>query len=99
MTARHGMRWTWIPATVLALATGLAGAGATAQEGGGALFNDADLLFLQHMILHHEQAVVMSSLVPSRTDGVVADCRTGKVGRRGPAVGAGTIAGRRVRPG
>ena len=33
-----------------------------------ALFNDADLAFLQHMIVHHEQAVGMSLLVSSRTD-------------------------------
>jgi uncharacterized protein (DUF305 family) len=33
-----------------------------------ALFNDADIEFLQHMIVHHEQAVVMSLLVPERTE-------------------------------
>ena len=81
MTGGRGMRWTWIPATVLALATGIAGASAMAQGGGGALFNDADLLFLQHMILHHEQAVVMSSLVPSRTDRAEFVRFTGYVGR------------------
>jgi uncharacterized protein (DUF305 family) len=44
---------------------------APAAEAGGPatpLFNDADLLFLHHMIMHHEQAVVMSSLVPERSD-------------------------------
>jgi uncharacterized protein (DUF305 family) len=32
------------------------------------LFNAADIEFLQHMIVHHEQAVVMSLLVPERTE-------------------------------
>ena len=32
------------------------------------LFNQADLLFLQHMIVHHEQAVVMSAMAPERTN-------------------------------
>lgn len=31
------------------------------------LFNAADLTFLQHMIVHHEQAVVMALLVPERS--------------------------------
>lgn len=38
------------------------------QDGRAPIFNDGDLLFLHHMSLHHEQAVVMSSLVPERTD-------------------------------
>jgi uncharacterized protein (DUF305 family) len=33
-----------------------------------ALFNAADIEFLQHMIVHHEQAVVMALLVPERTE-------------------------------
>jgi uncharacterized protein (DUF305 family) len=33
-----------------------------------ALFNAADITFLQHMIVHHEQAVVMSLLVPDRSE-------------------------------
>lgn len=33
-----------------------------------ALFNEADLEFLQHMIVHHEQGVEMALLVPPRTD-------------------------------
>jgi uncharacterized protein (DUF305 family) len=32
------------------------------------LFTDRDLLFLHHMIMHHEQAVVMSPMVAERTD-------------------------------
>lgn len=38
-----------------------------AGEGVEPLFNAADLTFLQHMIVHHEQAVVMSLLVPERS--------------------------------
>ena len=63
----------------LMLVVGLMSAIAVAQEGGVAkraseaseqtttLFNDEDLLFLHHMSVHHEQAVVMSSMVPART--------------------------------
>jgi uncharacterized protein (DUF305 family) len=75
------MRWNPIPVVVpLAPLVALACAGAVAQQrpaeplAAGAdvpdaapLFNDADLLFLHHMIMHHEQAVVMSSLVPARS--------------------------------
>lgn len=50
------------PALVLA---GLVGGAAGAQS---PLFNDGDLLFLHHMILHHEQALVMSDLVPERSE-------------------------------
>lgn len=32
------------------------------------LYTQTDLRFLQHMIVHHEQAVQMSALVPSRTE-------------------------------
>ena len=32
------------------------------------LFTDDDLLFLRHMSVHHEQAIVMSLMVPARTD-------------------------------
>lgn len=31
------------------------------------LFNEQDLMFLDHMTVHHEQAVVMSRMVPERT--------------------------------
>ena len=61
------------------LLLGLVSARAMAQHGDhapaaghaheqGALFNEADIEFLQHMIVHHEQAVVMSLLVPERTE-------------------------------
>ena len=41
---------------------------AASGEASTALLNEADLTFLKHMIVHHEQAVVMSVLVPSRTE-------------------------------
>jgi uncharacterized protein (DUF305 family) len=62
------------------LLLGLASAAATAQHDHrtpaaaahpheeNPLFNAADIEFLQHMIGHHEQAVVMSLLVPERTE-------------------------------
>lgn len=44
---------------------------ALAQRGAGGttppLYTQDDLRFLTHMILHHEQAVTMSALVPSRS--------------------------------
>jgi len=39
-----------------------------AQEGSRPLYSDQDLLFLHHMIVHHQQAVDMGLLVPSRSD-------------------------------
>jgi len=73
------MRRQSIRLLVPTLLVGLASAVATAQEGGARLsaasdrgttplFNAADLAFLEHMIVHHEQAVVMSALVPARSD-------------------------------
>lgn len=47
---------------------GLAGAPGAAQEGSEPLFSDQDLLFLHHMSMHHQQAVDMGLLVPSRSD-------------------------------
>jgi len=32
------------------------------------LYNEQDLLFMLHMIVHHEQALVMADLVPERTE-------------------------------
>jgi uncharacterized protein (DUF305 family) len=56
-----------LPAAGLTLAAGLmlASLRASAQE---PLFNLQDLRFLQHMSVHHEQALVMAELVPDRTD-------------------------------
>jgi uncharacterized protein (DUF305 family) len=44
-------------------------AGASAQAPGdtSTLYTHDDLLFLRHMIVHHEQALVLAALVPSRT--------------------------------
>jgi uncharacterized protein (DUF305 family) len=59
---------------------GLVTASVSAQEHGGAapasgakevatpLYTQEDLLFLSHMIEHHEQALELAALVPSRTD-------------------------------
>lgn len=41
--------------------------GSSAGEAVEPLFNAADLTFMQHMILHHEQAVAMALLVPERS--------------------------------
>lgn len=68
------------PVSVLVSTLALASASALAQEDRHAhateaaatrsseLFTADDLRFLQHMIVHHEQAVVMAALVPSRSD-------------------------------
>jgi len=32
------------------------------------LYTETDLLFLQHMIVHHQQAIEMAALVPERTE-------------------------------
>jgi len=66
---------------VALLVTGLISTVAHTQEGdaatlataasaqpAAALFNNEDLLFLHHMIIHHAQAVVMSPMVATRTD-------------------------------
>lgn len=61
-----------------------AGAGATAASGAQGpqlLFNESDLEFLQHMIVHHEQAVIMAALVPARTDRAEFNRFTDFVGR------------------
>jgi uncharacterized protein (DUF305 family) len=38
-----------------------------AQPGAAPLYTQDDLLFLTHMIMHHEQALEMAALVPSRS--------------------------------
>jgi uncharacterized protein (DUF305 family) len=79
------MRRTW---TALIVATLLVGAASARGAIGGAqtpdpepLFNDEDLLFLRHMIVHHQQAVDMANLVPSRSDRKEFVRFTGYVGR------------------
>ncbi|WP_125776168.1 DUF305 domain-containing protein [Antribacter gilvus] len=46
---------------------GLAACGASANTGGSGEFNDADVMFAQMMIPHHEQAIEMSDLVGSKS--------------------------------
>jgi uncharacterized protein (DUF305 family) len=62
-----------VPATrwrvVCLLFLGAVATGAWAQTSSGAaeLYTHEDLLFLRHMIVHHEQALELAALVPSRT--------------------------------
>ena len=51
------------------LLLGVAAAGLSAQTPGRgpALYTDEELLFLSHMIAHHEQALALAALVPTRT--------------------------------
>jgi uncharacterized protein (DUF305 family) len=46
---------------------GLALLGAAAEGVAQPTHTEADVRFMQHMIVHHEQALVMAALVPSRT--------------------------------
>ena len=46
----------------------LSAAASRAQENPAPLYNDADLAFLQHMIVHHEQALTMCAWVPERSE-------------------------------
>jgi uncharacterized protein (DUF305 family) len=48
------------------LLIGLAAAGICAHERDEALYGPEDLTFLTHMIVHHEQALELAALVPSR---------------------------------
>jgi uncharacterized protein (DUF305 family) len=48
------------------LLVGLAGGGISAQEDAAPLYTPEDLLFLTHMIVHHEQALELAAMVPSR---------------------------------
>jgi uncharacterized protein (DUF305 family) len=45
----------------------LAASRAFAQDAGGPLYTPDDLMFLTHMIVHHEQALELTALVPTRT--------------------------------
>jgi uncharacterized protein (DUF305 family) len=44
----------------------LAASGVRAPESGDVLYTPEDLMFLTHMIMHHEQALELAALVPSR---------------------------------
>jgi uncharacterized protein (DUF305 family) len=59
------------------LATSAAGVSAQTTGAAGELYTREDLLFLRHMIVHHEQALELAALVPSRTgrDGLVRFAR------------------------
>ncbi len=61
----RGIKWP----VVCLLLVGTVAAGLPAQTPGGVakLYTDDDLLFLRHMIVHHEQALDLAALVPSRT--------------------------------
>jgi len=62
------IRAAWLPAMTIGLLFAAAGArDALADDEAPPLYTEADLRFLQDMIVHHEQAVVMSALVPERT--------------------------------
>jgi uncharacterized protein (DUF305 family) len=60
----RGHRWCCTLRSLAACAW-LVGMSAAAQE---PLFNGQDLHFMHHMSVHHEQALVMSELVPERSD-------------------------------
>ena len=51
-----------LPATATPPASGAPASGANAP-----LFTEHDLMFLTHMIVHHEQALEMTAMVPSRS--------------------------------
>ena len=61
----------WLVVCLLGISTPTLGGatGVPAQTPGGAagLYTQDDLLFMRHMIVHHEQALELSALVPSRT--------------------------------
>ena len=59
---------------IVAFGLAIVSVGALAQNEGATprsaapLFSEQDLMFLQHMIVHHAQALDMSALVPARTE-------------------------------
>jgi uncharacterized protein (DUF305 family) len=52
----------------LICATSVGAAAEPNNAGGPPLYTEDDLRFLTHMIVHHQQAVEMAALVPSRTE-------------------------------
>ena len=52
---------------VAALAACFVGGQASADDVPEPLYTEADLVFIQHMMVHHEQALVMCSWVPERS--------------------------------
>lgn len=59
----NGTRWL----VVCLLLGGAAGVPAQTRGGAARLYTQDDLLFMRHMIVHHDQALELSALVPSRT--------------------------------
>ena len=62
------MRRRRLPLVAATLAMTLIAAAALADEAAEPLYNAADLEFLQHMIVHHDQALTMCAWVPARSD-------------------------------
>ncbi|WP_159943628.1 MULTISPECIES: DUF305 domain-containing protein [unclassified Nocardiopsis] len=58
----------------------------TAEGQEAAEFNDADIMFAQMMIPHHEQAVEMSRLAPERAGGEVGDLAAGIEAAQAPEI-------------
>ena len=56
------------PLRILAVCLGALAGPAPAAAQDEALFTEQDLIFMHHMIVHHEQALVMSELVRARSD-------------------------------
>ena len=54
---------------VIAVTTAVAIGGCSSTKESNALFNDADAMFVQMMIPHHEQAVVLSGMAENPTSG------------------------------
>lgn len=65
--ASAGARETAPPAVQAMPAPAHAGHGATPSQPTSARYNEADARFMQHMIAHHGQALIMTELVPART--------------------------------
>jgi uncharacterized protein (DUF305 family) len=59
------MRWRALGAVASTIA--LMALAARGEQTASPLYDDADLLFLQHMIVHHEQALLLCALVPERS--------------------------------
>ena len=58
---------------VIAATTAVAIGGCSSTKESNALFNDADAMFVQMMIPHHEQAVVLAEMAENPTSGAVPE--------------------------
>jgi uncharacterized protein (DUF305 family) len=61
----RGIRCRALALLLLSVSTGSVSAQST--DSASPLYTQEDLLFLRHMIVHHEQALELAALVPSRT--------------------------------